>query len=74
MGYPLKAYFGRRTLAYLHECCFCGKPYAETGEWNTLQGTDGEVTDVWLIACDECFGKLDDGDYAELLRRMRGAG
>ena len=58
MAYPLKAYYGRKTYAFLDCCCFCGREYDESGEWNTLQG-GGKRGDVWFIACDECMEKLE---------------
>lgn len=61
MAYPLSAYYGRNTYALLRECCFCGKPYDDLGEWHTLQG-DGKRGDVWLIACDACMEKMEDED------------
>ena len=72
MAYPLKAYYGRKTIAHLDKCCFCGKPYAETGEWTTLC-SGGEKLDLWFITCEDCQGKLADGDFSELAERMRGA-
>ena len=53
MGYPLKAYYGRRTFALLDECCSCKRPYDERDDWNTLQNSS-EHGDVWLLMCDEC--------------------
>lgn len=59
MAYPIEAYYGRKTYALLDECCFCGKPYADTGEWHTVQGGRDKM-DTWLIICDECHKKLEE--------------
>ena len=61
MAYPISAYFGRKTYAFLEKCCFCGKPYNESGEFTTMQSENGKV-DVWLIACKPCMEKLEADD------------
>lgn len=59
MAVPLKAYFGRRTLAFLDECVGCGKEYKENEErWHTVSTTYQKV-DSWLLFCDECFKEVE---------------
>ena len=64
MAYPISAYFGRDTYAFLSKCNFCGKPYVdicEDGEFTTLQGNRIDGADVWMLFCDECIEKMKEG-------------
>jgi len=61
MADPLKLYYGRDTYAFLRKCNFCGKPYADNGEFTTLQGNRIDGADVWMLFCDECIEKMEEG-------------
>ena len=61
MAYPINAYFGRDTYAFLSKCNFCGKPYMENGEFTTLQGNRIDGADVWMLVCNECVRKIEEG-------------
>ncbi len=61
MAYPINAYFGRDTYAFLSKCNFCGKLYADNGEFTTLQGNRIDGADVWMLVCNECIEKIEEG-------------
>ena len=61
MAYPINAYFGRDTYAFLSKCNFCGKPYADNGEFTASKGNRIDGADVWMLFCNECLKKMEEG-------------